>query len=60
MVSHVAEQERWAIHVDGIAIPGYTEDEAKREIRSRPELQNKGAVATRLYGNPSKVKYNMA
>lgn len=55
----MAEQERWAIHVDGIAIPGYTEDEAKKEIGRKPDLQNKGAVATRLYGSPPKVRTDM-
>ena len=56
----MAEQERWAIHVDGIAITGYTEDEAKEEISRKPDLQNKGAVATRLYGSPPKVRIDMS
>ncbi|MFH1583057.1 MAG: hypothetical protein ABIB72_01925 [Candidatus Falkowbacteria bacterium] len=48
------KEERWAILVDGIAIPGYTEDKAKKEIDNNPELRGKRAVATRLYGSPPK------
>ena len=49
------QEENWAIHVDGIAKTGYTEEDAKREISNSKVLREKGAVATRLYGNPVKT-----
>lgn len=48
-----AEEKRFAVHVDGIAIPGFSSlKEAEKEIRRRPNWQKRGAVATQLYAKP--------
>jgi hypothetical protein len=42
-------EERWAIHVDGIKLPGYgSYEEAQARIDADPALKSKGAVAVQL------------
>ena len=44
-------EERWAIHVDGIALPGYDSyEEAQSRIDRDPDLKARGAVAVQLTG----------
>ncbi len=45
-------EERWAIHVDGIKLPGYgSYEEAQARIDADPNLKSKGAVAVQLVGS---------
>ncbi len=44
-------EERWAIHVDGIKLPGYhSYEEAKAAIDADPDLKSSGAVPVQLLG----------
>jgi hypothetical protein len=46
-------EERWAIHVDGIKLPGYNSyEEAQTRIDTDPDLKSRGAVAVQLMGAP--------
>ncbi len=43
--------ERWAIHVDGIKLPGYRSyEEAQAAINADPDLKSSGAVPVQLLG----------
>jgi hypothetical protein len=47
-------EERWAIHVDGIKLPGYNSyEEAQARINADPNLKTRGAVAVQLVGAPT-------
>lgn len=47
-------KERWAIHVDGIKLPGYDSyEEAQAKIDADPDLKSRGAVAVQLVGAPN-------
>jgi hypothetical protein len=53
------QKGRYAVHVDGIAIPGFNSlKEAEDEIKRRPEWQRKGAGATELVGPVEKGTFN--
>ena len=44
-------EERWAIHVDGIKLPGYDSyEEAQAKIDADPDLKSRGAVVVQLIG----------
>ena len=46
--------ERWAIHVDGIKLPGYDSyEEAQAKIDMNPDLKSRGAVAVQLIEAPN-------
>ena len=46
-------EERWAIHVDGITLPGYNSyEEAQARIDADPDLKSRRAVAVQLVGAP--------
>jgi len=52
------DKENFGIVVDGITMPGYdTLEQAQTAIDNDSNLQKKGAVATKLYGNPKKGIY---
>ncbi len=43
--------QRWAIHVDGIKLPGYRSyEEAQAAINADPDLKSRGAVPVQLLG----------
>ena len=47
-------EERWAIHVDGIKLPGYNSyEEAQAKIDADPDLKSRGAVVVQLVGAPN-------
>jgi hypothetical protein len=55
-MEEIKQEERWAINVDGINMPGYSSyDEAQGVIDRDPDLQKRGARATQLCGVKQKT-----